>query len=163
MSKKFQLRKEEWKKTGRKKRRENSADVTESVLYEGSSSQKITTNKYLLLNVMHFIWLTVCATCSLGPWLCLIKCVFTSGFGEKLQPSERKKHEDDSQVKMSALSSCLLLSGASAERYEMNPLIWVNLMWSWLGHCYSYCSVSVSVSACACVCEWDEIRWEMET
>lgn len=65
-----------------------------------------------------------------GAWLCRIQRVCISHqVLAKLQPSEKeekktkKRHEDDSQVEMSVLSSCLLLSAASAERYEMDPLI----------------------------------------
>lgn len=62
------------------------------------------------------------ATCSreLG-FVSLNALVFHISFLAKLQPSERKPMKKKSQVKMSVLSSCLLLSGT--ERYEMGSLI----------------------------------------
>lgn len=68
-----------------------SVGITERVLYEGSSSQKNTKNKCQLLNVMHFVWLTVVppAVRSLAlshrMWF-----VFHVSFLAKLHPSERK-------------------------------------------------------------------------
>lgn len=70
-----------------------------SVLYEGSLNQK--TYKYLLLNVMHFFGSLLCHL-QLGAWLCLINSVCISDqVLVKLQPSESKNTEEDSQEKMS--------------------------------------------------------------
>ena len=105
-----------------------------------------------------------------GAWLCLIKCVCISHrflfFLGKAATVWEKKHEEESQVKMSVLSSCLLLSDTSAVRYEIDTLIRVNLVQSWLGHCYSDYSVSevrmcVCVYVCVCVwMGWDKDRGE---
>lgn len=107
----------------------NSSECEQSILYECSSSEK----KNMKSNVSSWMWWTSFGSLlrhlQSGAWLCLTKCACISHqFLGKAATIWAKPMKKKSQVKM-LLSSCLILSGT--ERYEMGPLILVNLMPSW--------------------------------